>query len=556
MNLDLKINREKENGNIEYKLKLINTDIEKIQRLTSQMKYRMDEGSGEAIYVIGVTDEGGVIGVTEEEFTESFNNLSLAAKDINFNINILSSRIVDKDKNKKVYELLVREKNEHKYIDIKVAVAGNVDSGKSSLLGVLISGKNDDGRGSARLSVFNFKHEISSGRTSSIAHHILGFDINGKPVNYGTQYDIHKKDWPEIVKESSKVISFFDLCGHEKYLKTTILGLTSSSPDVCFILIGANMGITRMTQEHIFLCITLNIPFIIIVTKIDICENRQNVLKDTINSINKLLKMPGLRRVPYKINNNDDVILCSKNIKSESIVPIFHISSVTGEGIDYLKMFLNLVGKSSKNINTSNEVEFHIDTIFTVPGVGTVVGGQHVSGHIKIGDKLLLGPNNGEYIQTQVRSIHCKRVPLEKVEYGSYVCLGLKKVARSNVRKGNVLISIHSNPICVKDFEAEITVLKAHSTTIRPGYQPIIHANTMRQTATLVSIINKINLNDKNDKNDKNEGDEIINKIDNVLRTGDKATVKFSFCYRHEFIKAGTKLLMAEGKVKVVGVVK
>ena len=124
--MNLKINREKENGNIEYKLKLINTDTEKIQRLTSQMRYRIQEGSGEAIYVIGVTHEGGVIGVTEDEFTESFNNLSLAAKDSNYNINILSSRIVEKDTNKKVYELLVREINEHKYIDIKVSVAGNV----------------------------------------------------------------------------------------------------------------------------------------------------------------------------------------------------------------------------------------------------------------------------------------------------------------------------------------------------------------------------------------------------------------------------------------------
>jgi GTPase len=540
---DLKISPEKENGNIEYKLKLINTDTDKIQRLASQMRYRMDEGGGEAIYVIGVTDEGGIIGVTNEEFNESFDNLSLAANESNFNVTILTNKLIQKEPPKKIYELLVREKNEHKYIDIKVAVAGNVDSGKSSLLGVLISGKNDDGRGSARLCVFNFKHEISSGRTSSIAHHILGFDINGQPVNYG---GIHKKDWPEIVRESSKVISFFDLCGHEKYLKTTILGLTSSSPDVCFILIGANMGITRMTQEHIFLCITLNIPFVIIVTKIDICENRQNILKETVNSINKLLKMPGLRRVPYKINNNDDVILCSKNIKTESIVPIFHISSVTGEGIDYLKMFLNLLGKIPKNIKTTNEVEFHIDTIFTVPGVGTVVGGQHVSGNIKIGDKLLLGPNNGEYIQTQVRSIHCKRVPLEKVEYGSYVCLGLKKVARTSVRKGNVLLSLHSKPICIKDFEAEITVLKAHSTTIKPGYQPIIHANTMRQTATLISIINKTNA--------LNTDKEQI--ADNILRTGDKAVVKFRFCYRDEFIKSGTKLLMAEGKVKVVGVVR
>ena len=46
-------------------------------------------------------------------------------------------------KEKNIYEILIRENIENKYIDIKVSVAGNVDSGKSSLIGVLINGKND-----------------------------------------------------------------------------------------------------------------------------------------------------------------------------------------------------------------------------------------------------------------------------------------------------------------------------------------------------------------------------------------------------------------------------
>ena len=48
----------------------------------------------------------------------------------------------------------------------------------------------------------------------------------------------------------SKIITFFDLCGHEKYLKTTILGLTSQFPDLTFILVGGNMGITKITKEQ------------------------------------------------------------------------------------------------------------------------------------------------------------------------------------------------------------------------------------------------------------------------------------------------------------------
>ena len=147
-------------------------------------------------------------------------------------------------------------------------------------------------------------------------------------------------DWPEIVKKSSKIISFFDLAGHEKYLKTTILGLSSSIPDLCIITVGANMGLTKMTKEHIFLCVMLNIPFTIILTKIDICKNRESVLKDTILSIKKLLKLPGIRRVTYKVNNTEDVLLTSKNRENNSIVPLFFISNVTGEGIDLVKQYL------------------------------------------------------------------------------------------------------------------------------------------------------------------------------------------------------------------------
>lgn len=52
--------------------------------------------------------------------------------------------------------------------DTRVAVIGNVDSGKSTLVGVLTKSIMDDGRGSARQRVFNFSHEAANGRTSSI----------------------------------------------------------------------------------------------------------------------------------------------------------------------------------------------------------------------------------------------------------------------------------------------------------------------------------------------------------------------------------------------------
>lgn len=51
-----------------------------------------------------------------------------------------------------------------------MAVTGNVDAGKSTLLGVLTHGVLDDGRGVARQKLFRHKHELETGRTSSVGN--------------------------------------------------------------------------------------------------------------------------------------------------------------------------------------------------------------------------------------------------------------------------------------------------------------------------------------------------------------------------------------------------
>lgn len=542
------IEPENDDGNKEYKLKLTDTSEKRIEQMTTQMRFRVDEGYGECIYTIGVTDLGGVIGLTPEEYKNSKDILDIIAKNNNYTISLLSEQKVDSTDihSKKMYEFLVREHNPKKYVDIKVACTGSVDAGKSSFLGVLLSGQNDDGRGRARLNVFNFSHEVKSGRTSSVAHHIMGFDRNGQVVNYGDSLG-RKKTWPDIVKQSSKIITFFDLCGHEKYLKTTILGLTSQFPDLVMVLVGANMGITKMTKEHIFLCLTLKIPFIVIITKIDICKDRQNVMKETVDSVKKLMKLPGVRRIPCDVQSDDDVILAVKNIHSFSTVPLFYVSNVTGEGISHVKQFLNIFNKKQKIEVNENKIEYHIEQTFLVPGVGTVIGGQLIQGTIKLGDKLLLGPNNGSYITVQIKGIHIKRVPVDEAKHGCYVCLALKRIDQESIHRGNVLLSIIDNPVQVWEFEAEVFVLKSGSsgssqhTTIKIGYEPILHTCSIRQSARILSITDKI----------CSRGVE--NTKDNILRTGDKANIRFRFCYKSEYVKTGFRLLLAEGSVKIIG---
>jgi GTPase len=527
---------ELDDGCIEYKFKLLNKDEPRLRTLATQMRYRCNEGDGECIYNIGVEDTGEMTGITEEEYEETIKNINFIADKNNYSVNILSSTPT-KD-NKKIYEVLIREKNESKYIDIKVCIAGNADAGKSSLIGCLITGEKDNGRGLTRSFVFNYPHELKSGRTSSIGHQILGYDYDGKVVNY---QGINKLSWPDIVSRSAKIVSFFDLAGHEKYLKTTILGLSSSFPDICMIIIDANNGIKPMTKEHILLCVALKIPFIIVITKIDICKERKNVLDETIQNIHKFLKYPGIRRLPVNIKNTEDVMLSIKNIYSESITPIFYVSSVSGEGIENLKDFLNIVNKKTTNIKKDeNVVEFHIDHVFSVHGFGTVLGGHLLSGEIKVGDKLLIGPNQGEYENINIRSIYCKKTPLQKVSYGSYVCLGVKKTDKLTFKRGNVLISHNHQKLIVKKFTAKINVLRTHSTTIRRKYEPVFHAYAIRSVVKIIEI--------KNKKNSRK-----IEKDDDCLRNNDSAIVDFEFKYNPQFLKVGTRFILCEGKTKVIG---
>lgn len=112
---------------------------------------------------------------------------------------------------------------------------------RTILSGVLTHGLLDDGRGDARTKLFRHKHEIESGRTSSVGNDILGFDAKGKIVNNMDAHVAKSSDWEKICQRSSKVITFIDLAGHEKYLKTTVFGMTGHAPDFCMLMV--------MTQE-------------------------------------------------------------------------------------------------------------------------------------------------------------------------------------------------------------------------------------------------------------------------------------------------------------------
>mmetsp|Transcript_6771 Transcript_6771/g.25306 ORF Transcript_6771/g.25306 Transcript_6771/m.25306 type:complete len:542 (-) Transcript_6771:163-1788(-) len=454
--------------------------------------------------------------------------------------------------------ILVRQFKTGHYIDMRVAFAGNVDAGKSSLVGVLCNGKLDDGRGSARATVFVHRHEAQTGRTSSVAHHIIGFDAAANIVNYPDTFHgglndsnlmhskkhqdttggsgkkivkslVQQQNWKEIVEKSAKIASLEDLPGHEAYLRTTVssmVGHSTQCSSVC-VVVGANMGVLRMTKEHISLALVLKIPMFFVVTKIDICP--PNILKETLTTINKILKLPGVRKIPFIVKNREDVVKCVLNMKTGRVVPIILMSSVTGENVDLVRMLFNLLPVKRNNEALMHEpTEYVIDATYFVSGIGTVVSGIMHQGRVRVGDTLKLGPDgNGVFRDVTVKGIHCKRVAVEEAVAGEQATFALKKERRSNIRKGQVMVAKELAKCCW-EFEASVHVLY-HSTTIKVGYQPVVHCMCTRQAAKIVSM----------------DAEE--------LRTRDKATVKFRFMFRPVYMKEGEVLILREGVCKAVG---
>ncbi|KAK1066179.1 hypothetical protein LTR74_007397 [Friedmanniomyces endolithicus] len=511
---------------------------------------RLDEGHGECLFDLGLEDNGDSQLLTQPEWNAARARLQDVLGKLKADLRTLMTKNVPdssvdvgnelKKERGCMGKFLIRRKpmEMDDTIETRIAVVGNVDAGKSTLLGVLVKGGLDDGRGKMRVNLFRHKHEIESGRTSSVGMEIMGFDTKGEVVV--SNVPGRKLSWEEIGKRSAKVISFTDLAGHERYLRTTVFGLLSSEPNYCMLMVAANNGLIGMSKEHLGIALALNVPVMVVVTKIDICPPQ--ILSQTLTQLTKILKSPGARKIPIFIKTREDCINTATQFVSQRICPIFQVSNVTGESLPLVREFLNILPHHGQYDPTA-PFEFHINDTFSVPFVGTVVSGVVKSGIVHAGDTVLVGPDSlGQFTTTTIRSIERKRIPVPVCSAGQSASFALRRVRRKDVRKGMVVLlaksdsnptapTVSGQPKVHREFVAEVLIL-SHATTIRTKYQAMLHVGPVSQTCAIIDIDRA------------------------YIRTGDRATVAFRFVQRPEFLAVGDRILFREGRTKGLGIVK
>lgn len=380
-NGDIKLYRENDEGNIEYKLQLDTKDTFRLKKLTSQMNYRLDEGKictgkKEVYYVLGITDDGEIGKLNDEKLSNTYRIFEKVVE---------MAQCVITHSEKKIYPSgnlmysIVQKIEKGQINEFNVVFVGPSQHGKTTTISHLSYGQHDNGEGYARNFVFKHEHEKLNGITSDIKKEIIGI-TNGKLINYNIGI---KTSWEDIVKMSDKVINMIDLPGNNKYLKSTIFGLSTFAIDAIVIVLNSSrvdqdsMDLVNFYKSYSKLS---NIPYIIT------CINENNILKldDDMISISNL----GYLGYNELVNFIDK----STIIKNDKV----------------------LVNDMTKKVY--EDCIFYVADIYSIPDVGITFSGTMKSGNLSIKDDAYL-TNSINYYPIKIKSIQRKQIDSHTLYY-------------------------------------------------------------------------------------------------------------------------------------------
>jgi len=428
--------------------------------------------------------------------------------------------------------------------EITINIMGRVNAGKSTLTGVLLTGKPDDGNGLVRASLLIHPQEIRRGQTSDLHISFLGLDKDGNRLNAIQQLDL--QDQERIITEAARLLIFFDAPGHQEFSRTMVRSVLGAEAQYALFLIPANTeaklirseeeqsGLNRLdtiTREQLVLVAQRGIPFFLIINKVDRATQAdiqlvEELVKTTIKEIGK---------VPFFVETEADVDIILRELPHNVIVPVFEVSCTTLAGIDRLFTMLKILPVTTSETRHDVPAIAYLDKIYRgIRGTNLVVSGTVLEGIFKPGQRVKIFPFDGTknlVAEGRINSIEVFKKGVERVKSGEVFGFDLHKIPREMVRRGQVIVDRDFQLVPVWTFEANV-VITFHSVRIKVGYSPVCQCHTISQTVVF------------EDMGDKE-----------YLALGDVATVRLRFAQHPEFLRPGDKFILREGNLRGFGTV-
>lgn len=253
-------------GMIEYKRYIIPSSKERYVKYETQLLWRLAEGKGEAIYYIGVDDDGTIHNINNKQYKLSIKNLkSLCCKN-KINIIEIKKHILDSN-----YYYTIHLQKKIKNIEEKrILLIGNTMTGKTKFLAYII--KNKLGK-NASLFMHTHKHEIETGNTSSCNYYYITY-------------------------KNTRLV-FIDSPGNNKYIKTRHKIISSIDFDLILYFYKDKWDYEELYQKYFNL---VNIPVI----RINIFSKKNRFPKINIDKPIERKKL--ISNIFNKIKKNNNII--------------------------------------------------------------------------------------------------------------------------------------------------------------------------------------------------------------------------------------------------------
>lgn len=466
--------------------------------------FNLKIGKGEAIYRIGVADKGLVVGLNKNELDLTMKTIDRMIKTLNATYRIyneINVKVVGTDKIRKALEILIKEKTNNETLpELRIAVLGETNVGKSSLISILTQGVLDNGHGLARSALgFRHRHELLSGHTSSILREIYGYSENNEVINYNLN-NFDNSD--NILNTTKYLVTMLDLAGSRKHLKTTIYGLICNSANFAFLVINATTGLIGTAKEHLEILLALNRPFLIVLNKIDLINEKECV--NLIHSLKNLLNNRILKLIHHS-QDIDEYFITNQELTTE--IPLIKSSCLTGQSISLIYKFVNRLpietpkiydSSSLSNASAIQPFEFLIEDVFHQNDDTCVIGGILINGQIKKNDRILIGPTNDkQFIESKILSIQRYKVTMNCLNSSESGSLEIELNKENNlikdkikIRKGMIVVSKSTNLSTIKmgeRFKVKLNVICLKN-SIKKGFQAKIYVDNIKQSVFIERI--------------------------------------------------------------------
>lgn len=210
--------------------------------------------------------------------------------------------------------------------------------------------------------------------------------------------------------EDDSRLSVVDVPGHERFVKNMVAG--AAGIDFVLLVIAADEGIMPQTREHLEICSLLGIDTgMVALTKTDMVDEEWlEMVQEEVASYLEPTFLGG--------------------------TPIIPVSAHTGQGVPELRAELKKLMDRFAPRRRSDLARLPVDRTFTMKGYGTVVTGTLISGNFKVGDDVVLYPDE---TPARIRTLQSHGQGVEVAPAGRRTAVNLQGLEVQDVSRGEIL---------------------------------------------------------------------------------------------------------------------